>query len=68
MQSEIVRRILLALGISIGAKRAKATWPSFLKYYAIMKYQTAPLDMYVKFWLQFLNPKGERQISKMDFI
>ena len=38
---EVVDRILIALNISVFAKKAKITWPKFLMFYALQKYYTA---------------------------
>lgn len=38
---DIQERILLALNISLMARKAKVPWKSFLLFYALLKYYTA---------------------------
>ena len=53
---DIQERILLALNISLMARKAKIAWKPFLLFYALLKYYTATQTMFLKFWMSFFNP------------
>lgn len=53
---EIGEKILIALGISIHAKKARIKWSNYLKLNSLLKYATARQEEFLGFWLKVTNP------------